>query len=29
MRHGSRHTVYLDELTHALAIEWLRERRRL
>lgn len=28
-RNGSRHTVYLDELTHALAIQWLRERRRL
>ena len=26
---GRRHTVYLDELTHALAIEWTRERRRL
>jgi hypothetical protein len=26
---GRRHTVYLDELTHALAIEWTRERHRL
>lgn len=24
----SRHTVYLDELTHGLAVAWLRERRR-
>ncbi|MEU6786087.1 hypothetical protein ABZ912_43440 [Nonomuraea angiospora] len=28
-RNDSRHTVYLDELTHALAIQWVRERRRL
>ncbi|XVQ14307.1 hypothetical protein ACQP1W_17730 [Spirillospora sp. CA-255316] len=28
-RHGSRHTVCLDELTHTLAIAWQRERRRL
>jgi Phage integrase, N-terminal SAM-like domain len=28
-RHGSRHhTVYLDQLTHALAAGWMRERRR-
>jgi hypothetical protein len=28
-RNGSRHTVYLDELTHAMAIAWLRERHHL
>jgi hypothetical protein len=27
-RHLGRHTVYLDELTHTLAIAWLRERHR-
>lgn len=27
-REFTRHTVYLDELTHTLAISWLRERRR-
>jgi hypothetical protein len=27
-RSGSRHTVYLDELTHALAAGWMRERHR-
>lgn len=27
-RGASRHTVYLDELTHALAVAWLRERQR-
>jgi len=26
---GRHHTVYLDELTHTLAIEWIRERHRL
>jgi hypothetical protein len=29
IRRDLRHTVYLDELTHTLAIAWLRERHRL
>jgi site-specific recombinase XerD len=28
MRGGLSHTIYLDELTHAIATEWLRERHR-
>jgi len=30
VRHGAhRHTVYLDDTTHALAVAWLQQRRRL